>query len=56
VNSTVIDFAGLAYVSVLFIGILLYFKRIEEARWNLIAGSVILGVLVGFVFPVILKL
>lgn len=29
-NSTVIDLAGLAYVPVLFVGILLYFTRIER--------------------------
>lgn len=57
VNSTVTDLAGLAYVSTLFVGILLYFTRIEKRLGkSLIKGGAILRVLAEFVLLVILKL
>lgn len=57
VDSTVIDLARLAYVSVLMIGLLLYFTHVERRLGkDLIKGGVALAVLSEFVFPVISKL
>ncbi len=52
IDSTVIAIARLAYVSILLIGILLYFTRVERRLGkDLIKGGVILAVLSEFVFP-----
>jgi hypothetical protein len=57
VDSTVIDLARLAYVSVLLIGLLLYFTHVERRLGkDLIKGGVALAVLSEFIFPVIAKL
>jgi hypothetical protein len=56
VDATVVDIARLAYVSVLLIGLLLYFTHVEKRLGkDLIKGGVILAVLSEFVFPVIGK-
>jgi hypothetical protein len=52
INTTVIDIARLAYVSVLLIGLLLYFTHVERRLGkDLIKGGVLLAVLSEFVFP-----
>ena len=52
VNSVVIDISRLAYVSVLLIGILLYFTHADTRHGkDLIKGGVLLAVLSEFVFP-----
>jgi len=52
VNSVVIDISGLASISVILIGILLYFTHAERRYGkDLIKGGVILMVLSEFVFP-----
>lgn len=57
VDSTVVELARLAYVSVLMIGLLLYFTHVERRLGkDLIKGGVALAVLSEFVFPVISKL
>lgn len=56
VDSTVIDVARLAYVSVLLIGLLLYFTHVERRLGkDLIKGGVVLAVLSEFVFPAIVR-
>lgn len=57
VDTTVIDLARLAYVSVLLLGLLLYFSHVERRLGkDLIKGGVVLAVLSEFVFPAIIKL
>ncbi len=57
IDTTVIDLARLAYVSVLLVGLLLYFSHVERRLGkDLIKGGVVLAVLSEFVFPVIVKL
>jgi hypothetical protein len=57
VDSTVLDLARVAYVSVLLIGLLLYFTHLERRLGkDLIKGGVVLAVLSEFVFPLIVKL
>ena len=52
INSTVIEISRLAYISVLLIGVLLYFTRLEKRLGkDLIKGGVVLAVLSEFVFP-----
>jgi len=57
VDSTVVDLARMAYVSLLMVGLLLYFTHIERRLGkDLIKGGVALAVLSEFVFPVLTKL
>ena len=57
IDSTVIIVARLAYVTVLLLGILLYFTHAERRLGkDLIKGGIILAVLSEFVFPLISKL
>lgn len=52
VNSTVVEIARIAYVSVLLLGLLLYFTHTEKRLGkDLIKGGVVLAVLSEFVFP-----
>lgn len=57
IDSTVIQLARLAYVTVLLLGILLYFTHAERRLGkDLIKGGVVLAVLSEFVFPALIKL
>jgi hypothetical protein len=57
IDSTVIVIARLAYVTVLLLGVLLYFTHLERRLGkDLIKGGVILAVLSEFLFPAISKL
>ncbi len=52
VNSVVIDVSRLAYISILLIGLLLYFTHVDRRHGkDLIKGGVLLAVLSEFVFP-----
>ena len=52
VNSTVVEITRIAYVSVLLLGLLLYFTHTEKRLGkDLIKGGVVLAVLSEFVFP-----
>jgi anti-anti-sigma regulatory factor len=52
INNTVIDIARLAYVSILLVGLLLYFSHAERRLGkDLIRGGIILAILSEFVFP-----
>ncbi|QQG48078.1 MAG: hypothetical protein HY247_04770 [archaeon] len=54
VDSTVVEVARLAYVTVLLLGVLLYFTHLEKRLGkDLIKGGVVLAVLSEFVFPAI---
>ncbi|MDA4124407.1 MAG: hypothetical protein OK438_03020 [Thaumarchaeota archaeon] len=56
IDSTVVDLARLAYVTVLMVGILLYFTHVERRLGkDLIKGGVALAIMSEFVFPVITK-
>jgi hypothetical protein len=56
IDTTVIQIARLAYVSVLLLGVLLYFTRVERRLGkDLIKGGVILAILSEFVFPLLVK-
>lgn len=56
IDSTVIQIARLAYVTVLLLGVLLYFTRAERRLGkDLIKGGVVLAVLSEFVFPALIK-
>lgn len=56
-DSTVIVLARLAYVSVLLLGLLLYFTHVERRLGkDLVKGGVILVVLCEFVFPFVAKI
>ncbi len=57
IDSTVVDLARLAYVTVLMVGVLLYFSHVERRLGkDLIKGGAALAILSEFVFPVITKL
>jgi anti-anti-sigma regulatory factor len=57
VDSTVIDLTRVAYVSLLMIGLLLYFTHLERRLGkDLIKGGVALAVILEFVYPVLTKL
>ena len=57
IDTTVIQLARLAYVSVLLLGVLLYFTRVERRLGkDLIKGGVVLAVLTEFVFTALVKL
>jgi len=52
INSVVIDVSRLAYISVLLIGLLLYFTHVNKRYGkDLITGGVFLAILSEFVFP-----
>jgi hypothetical protein len=56
VDSTVITLVRVAYVSVLLLGVLLYFTRLEKRLGkDLIKGGVVLAILSEFVFPAIIR-
>ena len=56
IDSTVIELSRLAYVTVLLLGVLLYFTRAEKRLGkDLIKGGVVLAVLAEFVFPALMK-
>ena len=57
VDSTVIDLARMAYVSLLMIGLLLYYTHVERRLGkDLIKGGVALAIISEFVFPVLSRL
>lgn len=57
VNSVVIDVSRLAYISVLLIGLLLYFTHADRRHGkDLIKGGLLLAVLSEFVFPALNRL
>jgi hypothetical protein len=56
VDSTVVDLSRIAYVTLLMLGLLLYFTHVERRLGkDLIKGGVALAVLSEFVFPVLTK-
>ena len=56
IDVTVIDLARLAYVTVLLLGVFLYFTRLEKHLGkDLIKGGIILAILSEFVFPMLVK-
>jgi hypothetical protein len=57
IDSTVIDVTRIAYVTILIIGILLYFSHVATRLGkDLIKGGVALAIIVEFVFPWLAKL
>jgi len=57
VNSVVIDLSRLAYISILLIGLFLYFTHVSKRFGkDLITGGVLLAVCAEFVFPWLSKL
>jgi len=57
VDSTVVDLSRVAYVSLLMIGLLLYYTHVERRLGkDLIKGGVALAVISEFVFPMLSKL
>lgn len=57
VDQTVIDITRAAYVTVILLGVFLYFTRLERRLGkDLIKGGIILAILSEFVFPLIAKL
>ena len=57
VDSTVVDLARVAYVSLVMVGLLLYYTHIERRLGkDLIKGGVVLALLSEFVFPVLTKI
>jgi hypothetical protein len=57
IDSTVLILARLAYVTVILVGVLLYFTHVERRLGkDLIKGGIILAILAEFVFPLISKL
>jgi len=57
VDSTVTDLARMAYVSLLMIGLLLYFTHIERRLGkDLIKGGVALAIISEFIFPFLTKI
>jgi len=57
VDSTVVDVSRVAYVSVVKLGLLLYYTHIERRLGkDLIKGGVDLAIMSEFVFPVLTKL
>jgi anti-anti-sigma regulatory factor len=56
IDSTVIDLSRVAYVSLLMIGLLLYFTHVERRLGkDLIKGGVALAIISEFVFPVLTR-
>jgi hypothetical protein len=56
-DSTVIDLARIAYVSLLMVGLLLYYTHVERRLGkDLIKGGVALAIISEFVFPWLVKL
>ncbi len=56
-DSTVVDVSRVAHVTLLMLGLLLYFTQVERRLGkDLVKGSVALAVVSEFVFPVIMKL
>jgi hypothetical protein len=54
IDGTVIDITRVAYITVLIIGVFLYFTRLNRRLGReLIAGGIILAVLSQYVFPVL---
>ncbi len=57
IDSTVIDLSRLAYVTLLMLGVLLYFTHLERRLGkDLIKGGVALAVIAEFIFPYLAKL
>jgi anti-anti-sigma regulatory factor len=57
VDSTVIDLSRVAYVTLLMLGLLLYFTHLERRLGkDLIKGGVALAIISEFVFPFLTKL
>ncbi len=57
IDSTVIVLARLAYISVLLMGVLLYYTHLERRLGrDLIKGGIVLAILSEFVFPLIGKI
>jgi len=57
IDSTVIDLSRIAYVTLLMLGLLLYYTHIERRLGkDLIKGGVALAIISEFVFPVLSKL
>jgi hypothetical protein len=57
VDSTVVDLARVAYVTLLLVGILLYYTHVANRLGkDLIKGGVALAVISEFVFPWLIKL
>lgn len=57
VDSTVVDVSRVAYVSLVMVGLLLYYTHIERRLGkDLIKGGVALAIICEFVFPVLTKL
>jgi len=57
IDSTVVAVARLAYVTVLLIGVLLYFTHADRRLGkDLIKGGIVLAILAEFVFPLVIKL
>ncbi len=57
VDSTVIDLSRVAYVTLLMLGLLLYFTHLEKRLGkDLIKGGVALALISEFVFPYLAKL
>lgn len=57
VDSTVVDLSRIAYVSLVMVGLLLYYTHMERRLGkDLIKGGVALALLSEFVFPVLTKL
>ncbi|HLQ06756.1 MAG TPA: hypothetical protein VK126_03285 [Nitrososphaerales archaeon] len=57
VDTTVMDLTRVAYVSLLMLGLLLYFTHVERRLGkDLIKGGVALAVILEFVFPVLSRL
>jgi hypothetical protein len=56
IDGTVIDVTRVAYITVLLLGILLYFTRLQRRLGrDLITGGIILAVMSEFVFPLVFK-
>ncbi len=56
VDSTVVDLSRVAYITLLMLGLLLYFTHVERRLGkDLIKGGVALAILSEFVFPVLTK-
>jgi anti-anti-sigma regulatory factor len=57
VDSTVVDLSRVAYVSLLMVGLLLYYTHVERRLGkDLIKGGVALAIISEFVFPLLTKL
>jgi anti-anti-sigma regulatory factor len=56
IDSTVIDLSRVAYVTLLMLGLLLYFTHLERRLGkDLIKGGVALAIISEFLFPVLVK-